>query len=74
MLFRSSMMFQLENQNTGVSFKEIKAVFTRAGFRFISFDDENFVSYDGSHLNAKSAEKLSALVANALKVISIDEP
>ena len=38
------------------------------------YTPEDFVSCDGSHLNAKSAEKLSALVANVLKVISIDEP
>lgn len=52
-------MRQLENEKSGFKEREFRLLFEQAGGFWIDFKDEEFATYDGSHLRPTSAKKLS---------------
>lgn len=60
-------MHALEDSLSGYNEQAIKQQFEAAGGIWIDVKDEDFATYDGSHLRPASARKLSALIGKALK-------
>ena len=52
-------MFNLENTESGMQRQAIAEEFKRAGFNWLQFNDEDYLSYDGSHLSSSSATAIS---------------
>jgi len=61
----SSNMEELERQYSDFNDREFAMGFIEAGGKWITFD-ETYTSYDGSHLDSKSAINLSTEIANAI--------
>jgi len=61
-------MVQLENELSGYREIEFQKSFSEAGGIYLKFENKYYQSYDGSHLNRESAIKLSAQLADSIKV------
>ena len=60
-------MVALEDEKSGFNAAEVRARFEAAGGIWIDFLHENYVCYDGSHLDADSASELSVVLAKYIK-------
>jgi hypothetical protein len=60
-------MLQLENEMSAFDEKALIAAFTAAGGTWIPVDFSKYHSYDGSHLDEASAEKLSAFLGKEMR-------
>ena len=60
-------MRALEDSLSGYKEKDIKAAFISRGGHWIDFKDKDYKSYDGSHLRADDARKLSREIGKAIK-------
>ena len=63
----SPQMTKLENIESGMKANEIEYIFKERGIKWISFPDTDYISYDGSHLETKSATRLSFNTAVEIK-------
>ncbi len=63
----SPKMSSLENKESGLHVDEIEAMFVKHGLDWISFPDTDYTSYDGSHLEARSAARFSLDSATEVK-------
>ena len=63
----SKEMAELEDNMSLADFKYIRKVLESVGADWIDVPDLDLRSYDGSHLDYKSAEKLSLFLANKIK-------
>lgn len=55
------------NRRWTVITNEIEYIFKERGIKWISFPDTDYISYDGSHLETKSATRLSFNTAVEIK-------
>lgn len=62
-------MVALEDSMSGFREAEFIKEFRNAGGIWLSFNPDDYVSYDGSHLEADSAKKLSRDLADKIRVI-----
>jgi hypothetical protein len=62
-------MVALEDSMSGFREAEFIKEFMNAGGIWLSFNPDDYVSYDGSHLDADSAKKLSRDLADKIRVI-----
>lgn len=60
-------MRQLEDSLSKFNENQLKTAINELGGVWIEFRDGDFVSYDGSHLEKKSAQKLSRIIGETLK-------
>ena len=57
----------LENEISGFNEKEVKQQLNKIGVHWITLKNEDYLSYDGSHLHYDSALKLSQLLGQKIK-------
>jgi len=57
----------LENEISGFNEKEVKQRLNKIGVHWIMLKNEDYLSYDGSHLHYDSALKLSQLLGQKIK-------
>lgn len=55
----SPQMSKLENEMSGIHRDSIESAFNKQGLNWISFPDQDYTSYDGSHLESDSASRFS---------------
>ena len=60
-------MVAVEDSTSGFNYQYIKESFQKSGGFWIEFDNNDFRTYDGSHLHFSSAEKLSRLLGEEIK-------
>lgn len=63
----TSKMSQLEDSISGINMERIKRQLEKNGIKWLDFNNSDFVSYDGSHLNETSARKLSLAIGHQIK-------
>ena len=69
----SDSMDELENEKSGFDYADFEKRFSDIGGVWIDVDAPSFKTYDGSHLESKSAREFSQWLANAIKSRLKDE-
>lgn len=59
-------MEQLEDRLLNYDEKMVKTPLVEKGIIWMSFDEENFISYDGSHLDSESSLRISKLIGKRI--------
>jgi hypothetical protein len=59
-------MKQLEDESTGYKLERLRKQMEASGIKWIEISDYGYISYDGSHLTAESANRFSSEIASII--------